>query len=135
MKEKWNKYLLEDGVLLKLKFVLKKLFEVKETDTQGQMSFDFQNVITLGRVPERLRGPSSIEPLRILPDNIIQKHLDFDIENEYWNEYILHDDHRRVKIKLSLKNVDKSNLFDKHGEPVYSIGHGLEVVVLPAKDI
>jgi len=119
IKEPWNLYRLEDGALLKLKLVLIKVVREKQTDDKGNpiLSFNHQNIVGVLSPPE-LRGQPSPEGKQ---PQIKQKDINFKPEkDEEWNEYQL-EDGTVLKGKNVIVMVNKTDKFDSHGEPIYTV--------------
>lgn len=139
VRERWNKYKLEDNSTLKTKFVLinvtlektldeaVKEFEIlieKGKKPEGlKMGLGFQSKNIMGiEAPRRLRGdPSSkthkTEELRA---SIVKDDLDFEVLEETWNSYKVKNG-ITLKIRNSPINVSRTSKFDVKGTPIYVV--------------
>jgi len=145
VRERWNKYKLEDNSILKTKFVLinvileKTLDEaVKEFETfiekgkkpKGvEMGIGFQSRNIMGiEAPRRLRGEPSSKKYKTkeLRASIIKDDLDFEVLEETWNSYKLKNG-ITLKIRNSPINVSRTSKFDIRGTPIYVVDFGVDM--------
>lgn len=115
-KEVWNEYKLEDGTIIKLKFILIKLF--KEPNGLG-----LNSTIITGAIPspDLFGTPSqSTYSPEELAKSIEEKDLEFEPIKEDWNVYELADK-SKLSVKPILVSVSRTNKHDQHGEPIYAI--------------
>ena len=131
-KEEWNKYVLEDGTLLRLRWILtgalidKTMKELEKEAKSGQkLTLGFttrsQNVFAV-EAPLELRGPPdqkrySREELRA---SIAAEELDFETKRETWNSYLF-DNGMRMRARFSPTSVNRTSKFDSGGMPVYLV--------------
>jgi len=123
IKEPWNKYKLEDGTIIKTRFILINV--VKEgTDETGKPIYNFNSDNVLGALaPKELLGTPSDKAYTIAErTSSIEKELTFETIQEDWNEYKLSDG-SIMKIKLVLVNATRTSLRDKRGQPVYLLNN------------
>lgn len=124
-KEGWNLYMLEQDVLLKMKFVLIKVI-LEGIDEFGNPGYESAYQVVMGIIPplglcgkpsDRVYSPKEMQ------DAITQAEVKItETISEDWNEYQLNDT-SKLSIKLVLTQVSKTNLFDQRGEPIYNIQH------------
>ena len=145
VREGWNRYRLEDGTILKTKFVLisvtmeknyKKIMERAKTEKGLKMGFGFksQNVIGV-EAHMRLRGESDTKTYTIgeLRSSIVKEDLDFEVQTEIWNVYKLKNG-ITIKVRNSPINVSRTSKFDNRGLPIYLVDWTADVKMrLPKK--
>lgn len=112
VREEWNRYDLSDNTILKVKFILTKVFK------QGNnYSGDFRPIIVLlsnerGQPSTRQYTPQEMQSA------IIQDDVRHTAVQQDWNEYIL-DDGTKIKVQPFIMRIAKTSLFDARGEPIY----------------
>lgn len=137
-REEWNKYLLEDGTLLRVKLILtgtlidKNIEELaKEAKSAQKLTIGFairsRNIFAVEPPPE-LRGPPdskrySPEELRA---SIVKEELDFETKRETWNSYLF-ENGIRMKARISPTSVNMTSKFDSGGMPVYFVDSAIDV--------
>lgn len=129
-REEWNKYLLEDGTLLRAKLILtgvqidKTIKEIaKEAKSKQKLKIGFgigsHNLFGI-EAPPKLRG--SPDPKKYSPEelkaSIVKEDLDFETKKETWNSYVF-ENGMRMKVKISPTSVNRTSKFDGRGMPVY----------------
>jgi len=129
IQEPWNSYELEEGILLKIRFILKKV--IKE-GTNYDYTLGSQNLTTVTHVPGKLKGPKTNQQFspEELESNIINENVSFNVLREGWNKYII-EDGTRIRIKISLTKVSKTAKFDKDGNPIYIVNTSTKVTIIP----
>lgn len=119
--EDWSEYKLEDGAILKARFVLIKVLDATEYDEQGNPIYDVNSTNAVGVfVPEKLRGNPSKERYsrNELEESIVKEDMEFERIKEGWNTYEL-ENGAKISVKLILAAVSRTNKFDSRGEPIY----------------
>jgi len=117
--EEWNQFELEDGTIIRTKFVLVNII------SKGQVRKGvYRGVFTLENVsgvfsPIGLRGPPgrkySVDELK---KHITQRNLKFkQTLDGGWNEY--ETEKAIFQVQTILRSVDKTSLFDSAGMPGY----------------
>jgi hypothetical protein len=117
--EDYSRYLLQDGTILKVKIVVKKIFRSAEVTPEGlpvALSFDSVNAVA-AIVPPAMKGPPSKELWD--PRKDVGKEIKFDVMEEKWQEYVTSDGFKiMVKpIVVKVLKYDKRNIY---GEPIYA---------------
>jgi len=111
-KEPWNKYKLKDGTILKTRLIMVKVSAAKN-------GYLFSHQPIFGSI-----APTRKKPEKTLSgeEHTIEEHdVDFEhIGKEKWNEYIL-SDNNKLLAKIQITQVNRSNVYDEHGDPIYSI--------------
>jgi len=121
IKEDWNLYKLNDGTLLKTKYVLIKVRR-EGPDELGSPSYGLNSSNVIGIIsPKKLLGPPSpaVSP-KELPSFIVEDDVEFKAIKEDWNQYAL-DDGTILSIKLVLVKVARTSKFDSGGDPLYLV--------------
>jgi len=120
IKERWGKYTLDDGSVLKIKFILTN---IKTWDENGAKKYTANNqVIQTILSAEHLIG----EPAKaaftseVLQKNIEKDDLSYDQLENPVNEYIL-DNGTKLKLFPQVIKVSRSSLKNSLGEPIYMV--------------
>ena len=144
--EKWNKYLLEDGSLLRAKFVLtgvlidKNIEELEKEAKSGQklrigFAFKSRNLFSI-ESPTELRGPpdSKKYSLKELRASIVKEELDFETEKATWNSYLC-ENGMRMKARISPTSVHMTSKFESSGTPIYVVDSAVDIKLNLPEDI
>jgi hypothetical protein len=123
IREPWNRYELDSGSHLKIRYVLTNL--TKKMDVSGQKpgyNIKGQNIFELIRIPLDEKGPPSERDYspQELEENVVDDDVKFSTLNEEWNEYFA-EDGTRIKLKIMPVNIKKSKLCNREGNPIYNI--------------
>jgi len=111
-KEPWNKYRLKDGAILKCRLIM-----VKVTKEKDGYLFSHQPIFG-AVVPSKRKTKISVSKKK---SKIEEYDIDFEcIGKEEWNEYIL-SDNNRLLAKIQITQINRTNLYDDHGDPIYNI--------------
>lgn len=135
LKEGWNAYDLSDGGSLKVRFVLLKVIRTKEFNPEGEPIYAFASQNFLApRTPKKLMGPPSRPPpTKEQIDTSDKIEVDFKAKEENWNEYRV-DDGARLRIKLVVTKVERTDFFDQLGYPIYkAASHPVHSVSVPKR--
>jgi hypothetical protein len=112
VREDWNRYDLSDSTILKVKFVLTKVFK------QGSnYSCDFKPIIII-LSHERGQPSSGRYTPQEMQSSIIQDDVRHTAIQQDWNEYIT-DDGTKIKVQPMIMRIAKTSLYDSRGEPIY----------------
>jgi hypothetical protein len=119
-REDWNSFQLEDGSILKAKFVLINVLG-KSSGKGFEGSLQSQNVLGVF-APADLRGKPS-EPYT--KEELVKSVVDDDVDvksviSQPWNEYEL-DTGLLLKIKSMPLHIARTNKYDREGMPVYLV--------------
>ena len=135
-KETWNKYKLQDGTLLKIKFILINILAPKGMDDvmknakeKGTVSLDLaiqsSNIMGVEAPPNLIGMPTSaVCSTQELQESIVESDIDFEAISESQNRYLLHfgdTDEAELKIKISPIGVSRTSKFDQYGIPLYFV--------------
>jgi hypothetical protein len=107
-KERWNSYLLSDGVTLNLKVVLTNVtLEGKDQLGNPQFGFQMNNVIGMRLPPEWTQLPKEDDiPIKKVTDD--------------WNEYTTNNGYL-LKFKPVISQIGRTGTNDPMGNPIYLI--------------
>lgn len=122
--EPWCSYELEDGTLLKCRFVLMKVGRIYtgRTPAGAQVS---QQTLVVTEVPRRLHGPPGTPlPVTELQKFIEKDNLEFQQVSRGPSIYVLGDG-RMVTAQLELQKVARTSVFDNEGNPQYLVTTGV----------
>ncbi len=122
--EPWNVYAVEDGAIVRMKSVLIKVVRLlKPIDPSIPFGAETQNIAAV-RVPlgYKYLGTQSD---RIYSQEELNKapsiDMKYEVLKEDWNLYRLQDD-SQLKVKTVVARIRRiTNLFDKHGIPMYLV--------------
>jgi hypothetical protein len=119
--EDWSEYKLEDGEILRGRFVLIKVLDEGLYDEHGTPVYGINSTNAVGiLVPEKLRGEPSekIYDRTELEKSTVKEDVKFEIIKEGWNTYEL-ENGAKISIKLVLASISRTDKFDSKGEPIY----------------
>ena len=137
-REEWNKYLLEDGSLLRAKLILTGVLIDKNVEelaraakSRQKLKIGFtirsRNVFAV-EPPPKLRGPPDSKTFS--PDelraSIVKEELDFETKRATWNSYLF-ENGMRMKARISPTSINMTNKFDGGGMPVYIVDSAVDV--------
>jgi hypothetical protein len=121
-KEDWSRYKLEDGTIVKIRFILVKTIRQAHLDQFGNPLYDLNSENVVGMLPSKssLGKPSPPFSQTDLPSSIVENDMKFETIQEPWNEYHLTDG-TVLRVKLALVTIAKTNKYNDHGEPIYLV--------------
>ena len=132
IKERWGKYTLDDGSVLKVRFILTN---IKTWNENGEKKYTANNqVIQTVLSAEHLIG----EPTKAtftpeaLQKNIEKDDLSYEQLETPVNEYIL-DDGTKLKLFPQVIKVSRSSLKNNLGEPIYMVTTNVTINYNPPK--
>ncbi len=134
LREPWNVYQLEEGPILKIKYVLTRVIKRREDGGRFGYAFKGQNVVAFSHIPPELRG----EPTRAiyspmeLQASIVNEDVRYTTIAEEWNEYLA-EDGTKIRVKLTVVKVSRTNKRDVDGEPIYLVQTSLLPQIQPRK--
>lgn len=122
--EPWNVYALEDGAILRMKTVLIKVVRLlRADDLRKPFGAETQNIAVV-------KAPQGYEYLGTQSNRVYSQQelndapfvdVNYKILNEDWNSYRLEDD-SQLKVKTVVAKIRRlTNLFDRHGIPMYLV--------------
>ena len=119
-REDYLRFLIEDGTVLRVKIVVRKIFKTAAVSAQGyplQMAFDAMNVIA-AQVPERLKRKASSEVVDLSKE--IGKEVKFEPMGDQRDQEYLTTDGLRVTVKPVVTKVLRYDRYNAFGEPIYN---------------
>ena len=131
VKEDWSVYKVEDGTIVKVRYVLVKAR--KGTANQfGQPGYDLsmKNIIGMIPRPGGLDKPSVSYDKATLTQSIEKEDMEFEKIREPWNEYRMSDG-STIKIQAILTIVSRTSKYDENGEQIYLLNFQPIVKALP----
>ncbi len=144
IKEPINKYKFADGGILYSKFTLitvhfekdpEEMFEEQKGKTSPVgTGINIKHHITMGvDCPDDLKGvPNQIKGEN-LKERIVEEDIDIIESHEPFFEYQLENGFK-LKGKIVLMNVDKTDRFDENGLPLYLVNNTIEMkITMPKK--
>ncbi len=134
LSEPWNVYQLEEGPILKIKYVLTRVLKRREDGGRYSYAFKGQNVLAFSHVPPKLKGEPSREfysPME-LQASIVNESVRYTTIAEEWNEYLA-EDGTSIRVKLTVVKVSRTNKKDMDGDPIYLVQTSLLPQVQPPR--
>src|SRR5919112_5798746 len=123
IKEFWDVYNLSDGTTLKNRVILtgvKKLASSK--DNKGnEYEFDFQSIQSFIFSEKSKGNPHTNFYKKEELDTSYKIEVPHSVISEKWNEYTVKDDGTRLKLKSTVTDIKKSNIFLQNGDPIYNV--------------
>jgi hypothetical protein len=119
LNENYSRYLVQDGTILKVKIVVKKILRTAEITPQGYpagMGFDSANAVA-AIVPPNLKRRPSKEPWN--PNRDVGKEMKFEPQQEEWQSYMTTEGFK-VLVKPVVTKVVRYDKFNQYSEPVYA---------------
>lgn len=134
LREPWNVYQLEEGPILRIKYVLTRV--VRRWEAGGRVGYAFkgQNVVVFSHIPPELKGEPThaiYSPME-LQASIVNDDIRYSTIAEEWNEYIT-EDGASIRVKLTVVKVSRTNKTDKDGDPVYLVQTSLLPQIQPPR--
>jgi hypothetical protein len=128
VKEFWDVYDLNDGTKLKNRVILtgvKKLnsnsINIGNNDKNNEYEFDFQSIQSFIFSEKSKGNPHTNFYKKEELDTSYKIEVPHSVISEKWNEYAVKDDGTRIKLKSTVTDVKKSNIFLQNGDPIYNV--------------
>ncbi len=131
VKEFWDVYDLNDGTKLKNRVILtgvKKLnINSIDIDNDGKSNksneyeFDFQSIQSFIFSEKSKGDPHTNTYKKQELDSSYRIEVPYSVVSEKWNEYTVNDDGTKLKLKSTVTDVKKSNIFLQNGDPIYNV--------------
>jgi len=144
-KEGWNVYKLEDGSLLKTKFVLmdvimerdfkEKIAKARTEKTKLRLGLGISSRNIVGiEAPLKLRGEPSTKAFtqEELRASVVNDDMDYEVVKETWNVYKL-EEGIVLKARGTPINVAKTDKFDSRGLPICLVDSTVDIKVSAPK--
>jgi hypothetical protein len=135
IREPWNRYELDGGTHLKLRYILTKLTKKIEVGAPNPgYNVKGQNLTEIYRVPLDEKGPPADRDYtpQELEESVVDDDVKFSTLNEDWNEYFA-EDGTRIRLKIMPVSIKKSNKCNREGDPIYNIQITLVPQIKPPK--
>lgn len=119
LSEDYSRYLVQDGTILKVKVVVKKILRTATVSPQGYpvgVGIDAINAVA-AIVPPGLKRPPSKESWD--PKKDVGQEMKFETLEEKWQSYMTNEGFR-VLVKPIVTKIIKYDKYTNFGEPVYS---------------
>lgn len=131
-KEYWDSYELNDGTILKSRVILTGVKKSVSSPSK-EYEFGFQSIQSF-IFSDKSRGPPHNKMFtKEELESSYKKEISFSTLSEKWNEYLINDN-TKVKLKSTVSDITKSDLFLQSGEPIYNVKiRVLSKVVRPKK--
>jgi len=131
VKEFWDVYDLNDGTKLKNRVILtgvKKLSSNSinngnngENNKNNEYEFDFQSIQSFIFSEKSKGNPHTNFYKKEELDTSYKIEVPHSAISEKWNEYAVKDDGTKIKLKSTVTDVKKSNIFLQNGDPIYNV--------------
>lgn len=124
VKEGWNEYELSDGARLRTKLTLGKVVTSAGVPPKNATEYGFNTqMMVLAYVPQDMKGTPSGR--RLTPQEMndaVVEDLEFEQTKVATNEYLL-ENGVRIKLRLMLTRVGKTDQFTSDGSPLYAVNN------------
>jgi hypothetical protein len=131
VKEFWDVYDLHDGTKLKNRVILtgvKKLNSNSidignngKNNKSNEYEFDFQSIQSFIFSEKSKGDPHTNFYKKEELDTSYKIEVPYSVISEKWNEYAVKDDGTKLKLKGTVTDVKKSNIFLQNGDPIYNV--------------
>jgi hypothetical protein len=131
VKEFWDVYDLNDGTKLKNRVILtgvKKLNSNSidignngKNNKSNEYEFDFQSIQSFIFSEKSKGNPHTNFYKKEELDTSYKIEVPYSVISEKWNEYAVKDDGTKLKLKGTVTDVKKSNIFLQNGDPIYNV--------------
>ena len=131
IKEFWDVYDLNDGTKLKNRVILTGVKKLNISSTNidndnknnknNEYEFDFQSIQSFIFSEKSKGNPHTNFYKKQELDTSYKIEIPHSAISEKWNEYIVNDDGTKLKLKSTVTDVKKSNIFLQNGDPIYNV--------------
>ena len=130
IKEFWDMYQLDDGTRLKNRVILtgvKKIINdskrpIDNSSNKGnEYEFDFQSIQSFIFSNKSKGNPHTKVYTKQELELSYKIETPFNIISEKWNEYIIDDNGKRLKLKSTVTQIQKSDIVLQNGDPIYNV--------------
>ena len=131
LQEEWNIVELEDSTVIRLRPIL--LFALRSHDKAAK-GYQLRTNTQLGVWAES-KGKPATEPItqELIRKNVNQANLKFRFLAQGISGYRL-EDGAELQLVINPSQIDRTSMFDKDGEPIYSINHELQIMIKRRED-
>ncbi len=134
IKEFWDFYELSDGTKLKNRVILtgvKRLNNDKTSiiyksnnindDKINEYEFDFQSIQSFIFSIKAHGNPHKKFYKKQDLDSSYKIEIPHNTISEKWNEYVINNDGTKLKLKSTITQITKSDIFLQNGDPIYNV--------------
>ncbi len=131
IKEFWDVYELNDGTKLKNRVILTGVKKLNigsinidnnnKNNKNNEYEFDFQSIQSFIFSEKSKGNPHTSFYKKQELDTSYRIDMPYSAISEKWNEYIVNDDGTKLKLKSTVTDVKKSNIFLQNGDPIYNV--------------
>ena len=131
VKEFWDVYDLNDGTKLKNRVILTGVKKVNsnsvgignngKNNKSNEYEFDFQSIQSFIFSEKSKGNPHTNFYKKEELDTSYKIEVPYSVISEKWNEYAVKDDGTKLKLKGTVTDVKKSNIFLQNGDPIYNV--------------
>jgi len=128
VREPWHKYELNDNTIIKVKYVLTRLFKTQKEGKTGY-GIDGQSItVVLPTAESKGQADSTKYTSEDYKKAIIQEDVRYNTISDEWYEYIV-DDGTKIRLKMTVSGISKTDKFDANGEPVYMVNNSFLIQI------
>jgi hypothetical protein len=131
VREFWDVYDLNDGTKLKNRVILTGVKKINsnsiiignngKNNKSGEYEFDFQSIQSFIFSEKSKGNPHTNFYKKEELDASYKIEVPYSVISEKWNEYTVKDDGTSLKLKSTVTDVKKSNIFLQNGDPIYNV--------------
>jgi hypothetical protein len=131
VKEFWDVYDLNDGTKLKNRVILTGVKKPNsnsinignngKNNKNNEYEFDFQSIQSFIFSEKSKGNPHTNFYKKEELDTSYKIEVPHSVISEKWNEYTVKDDGTRLKLKSTVTDIKKSNIFLQNGDPIYNV--------------
>ena len=131
VKEFWDVYDLNDGTKLKNRVILTGVKKLNtnsiDIDNDGKSNksneyeFDFQSIQSFIFSEKSKGNPHTNTYKKQELDASYKIEVPYSAVSEKWNEYTVNGDGTKLKLKSTVTDVKKSDIFLQNGDPIYNV--------------
>jgi len=134
IKEDWNEYEIEDGTILRIKFVMVKIVRKKISGQSNSYNYGFNSSNVIGVNSPKIHEPGERKYYsQELNDYITNTDMECKPLKEVWNEYLIKKDKTKIQVKIVVTGIKKASKFDEFGDPYYFVNTQPVFKTIPPK--
>lgn len=119
IKEDWNRFLVEDGTVMRVRIIVSKILHTVDKDPMGYPNFTIaSNNLVTALVPPRLIKEPSKEPWN--PKKDVGQEMKFEVIQENTQEYHTTNGFK-VLVKPFVSKIFRYLKYNNFGEPIYNV--------------
>lgn len=133
IKEFWDLYHLQDGTKLKNRVILtgvkksngnysnKIRYSINSNNNVNEYEFNFQSIQSFIFSKKSKGNPHTKQYTKQEIETSYKIETPFNVISEKWNEYTINDDGTKIKLKSTVTQIQKSDIFLQNGDPIYNV--------------